>query len=200
MNRETFADIPFEYRDAQLNVSSSFLKWMEIATFLQLGGRINYAPAPGLAPFLGATTDGFARLTLRPTTWVALEQSYIVTRLRTTAASGDVPHTGTIFSNQLSRTKLSLQLTRELSLRTIVDYNNITSDRTLTSIQPFKRFNADFLATYLVNPWTAVYLGYTNGLQDLALEMTDTTGLRGAQGLTRTDRQVFAKVSYVIRF
>jgi hypothetical protein len=102
--------------------------------------------------------------------------------------------------NQLSRTKLSLQLTRELSLRTIFDYITITSDRTLTSIQPFTRFNADVLATYVVNPWTAVYAGYTNGLQDLAVEATDSTGLHGARGLARTDRQVFAKVSYVMRF
>jgi hypothetical protein len=52
----------------------------------------------------------------------------------------------------------------------------------------------------LVNPWTAVYIGYTTGLQDLALETTETAGLHRTRGLERTDRQVFAKVSYVIRF
>jgi hypothetical protein len=199
-NHETFAGIPFDYRDAQLNLSSSFVKWMEMALFLQRGGRINYAPAQGLAPFLGATTDGFARVTLRPVTWVALEQSYIVTRLQADAGCGGVlPHTERVFSNELSRTKISVQLTRELSLRTILDYTTVESDPVLTSIQPFRRFNTDVLATYLVNPWTALYVGYTNGLQNLTTN-EEVVGLSRPSSLQQMDRQVFVKLSYVLRF
>jgi hypothetical protein len=197
-NHETFANTPFDYRTVQLNASSSFLKWMEVATFFQRGSRINYAPAAGLAPFVGATTDAFARVTVRPRPWAALEQSYILSQLEATAESGAVPHTGRIFSNQLSRTKLSLQMTRELSVRTILDYSSIVSDETLTSIAPGRRLNADFLTTYLVNPWTALYVGYTNTLDD-ALEPGGATA-SPTRRLTRTARQVFAKVSYVIRF
>ena len=197
--RETFAGIPFDYRDVQVNVSSSLVKWIEISAFVQRGGRINYAPASGLVPFLGDTTDAFARVTLRPVSWGALEQSCVMTRLEASAASAAVPHRGTIFSNALSRTKLSLQVTRELSLRTILDYTTIASDPTLTSIQRVRRFNADVLATYLVNPWTALYLGYTSGFQNPTADGDGTDVLR-APRLERSDRQVFAKVSYIVRF
>jgi hypothetical protein len=137
-------------------------------------------------------------LTVRPRPWAAPEQSYILSQLETAAGSSPVPHTGRIFSNQLSRTKLSVQLTRELSVRTILDYTSIVSDETLTSIAPGRRFNADFLTTYLVNPRTALYVGYTNTLDD-ALEPGGAIEPR-TRGLTRTARQVFAKVSYDIRF
>jgi hypothetical protein len=64
-----------------------------------------------------------------------------------------------------------------------------------------KNLNVDFLATYLVNPWTAVYIGYNNNQNDLRLVPAGA-----ASELVRTDRlgpdswQLFVKASYLFRF
>lgn len=197
-NRETFANKEFPIRAAQLHVSSSWLKWMELAGFFQRGTRINYAPAEGLTPFLGQTTDAFARVTFRPAARLAIEQSYIFTRLESTASSEGAPHTGRIFAHQIARSRVSLQVTRALSVRAILDYNNIASDERLTAIAPGTRVRADLLGTFQLNPWTALYIGYTEGLEDI--ESGDSLGLRRRADWYRSARQVFAKVSYVLRF
>jgi hypothetical protein len=199
-NRETFADKTFQVRAGQVHASSAWLKWMELAGFFQVGTRINYAPAAGLAPFLGDTTDAFVRVTLRPAARVALEQSYIFSRLEAATSSTGAPHTGRTFSNHLARSKIGLQVTRQLSLRTILDYGTIVSDPSLTLIESRRRLSADLLATYQLNPWTALYVGYTEGLEDLATATGEFLNLRRTAGLYRTDRQVFAKASYVVRF
>jgi hypothetical protein len=54
--------------------------------------------------------------------------------------------------------------------------------------------------TYLINPWTALYVGYTDFYENLALDLTlppylHHTGLPG----TSTGRQFFVKLSYLIR-
>jgi hypothetical protein len=84
-NRETFADRELRIRAAQVQVSSSWLKWIELAGLFQRGTRINYAP--GLFPFLGDTTDAFARMTWRPASRLALEQSYLFAPLQSTVSS-----------------------------------------------------------------------------------------------------------------
>jgi hypothetical protein len=181
-------------------VSSSWLRWIELAGFFQSGTRINYAPAAGLTPFLGDTTDAFARVTLRSAARFALEQSYIFTRLESTASSEGAPHTGKIFSNHLARSKVSLQATRALSLRAILDYGRISSDERLTTIVLGTRVSTDFLATFQLNPWTTLYVGYTEGLADIERETGDFLRLRRTADLYRTARQVFAKASHVVRF
>ena len=62
-----------------------------------------------------------------------------------------------------------------------------------------RRFTADVLLTYLLNPGTAVYVGYTDGYQNVALDPVD--GLRAtARPSTSTGRQIFVKTSYLLRF
>jgi hypothetical protein len=199
-NRETFADKKFRIRAAQLHASSSWLKWVELAAFVQRGTRINYAPATGVAPFLGDTTDAFVRVTFRPAAAVALEQSYIFTRLEGTAPADATLQSSKIFSNHLARSKVTFQITRELSVRGIVDYGRISSDQRFTSIESRTRVGADLLATFQVNPWTALYAGYTAGLEDVVEPTGNFLGVRRLGGLSRTDRQLFVKASYVVRF
>lgn len=130
---------------------------------------------------------------------MALEQTYIFTRLESTS-SGGAPYAGKIFSNHIARVKLSLQATRELSLRAILDYSTTAADPQLTTIESGTRTVADLLATFQINPWTALYLGYTAGLEDIGDDLGHQLGLRRTVGLYRTARQLFAKASYVVRF
>ena len=98
-----------------------------------------------------------------------------------------------MFNDHRIRTKVNYQFTRSLSFRTIVDYNGILPDAKLVDLQKRKRVTTDFLATYLVHPGTAVYVGYGELYEGWGRERTD--GRFGPAA-----RQFFVKVSYLIRF
>ena len=94
---------------------------------------------------------------------------------------------------------MNYQFNRELSLRAIVDYNGVLSNPSLVALDRTKHLTADLLMTYLVHPGTAVYVGYTDGYDNVAL---DSEGLRyfTSRPSTSTGRQFFVKTSYLFRF
>lgn len=55
--------------------------------------------------------------------------------------------------------------------------------------------------TYLVNPWTALYVGYTDGYGNLEIEPVSRVRLRATDSAFHSlGRQVFVKMSYLLRF
>ena len=112
------------------------------------------------------------------------------------------PETGlhaTIFDNHIMRSRVNYQVSRELSFRGILDYNGVLANPLLVDLQRTKHLTADLLMTYLVNPGTAVYIGYTDGYDNVAI---DPQGVRGfiRNPTTSTGRQFFVKTSYLFRF
>jgi len=71
----------------------------------------------------------------------------------------------------------------------------------LIEYTPSKVFTGDVLLTYLIHPGTALYIGYTNRMENVALDPSVPQGFRftGSAG-TATNRQLFTKVSYLLRF
>jgi hypothetical protein len=171
------------------------------------GTRTNYDPAENLAAFRGQQTDGNVQLTLRPASRLKLDEFYYFTRLGTRpdsflgSAFAPVARPTTAFINHLVRSRLNYQFTRELSLRAILDYNGTLQNPVLTSIERQKRFTGDVLLTYLIHPGTALYLGYTDQLENLGLMPgPPAAATRIPFPSTTTGRQFFAKVSYLFRF
>src|SRR6184192_4870922 len=74
-----------------------------------------------------------------------------------------------VFTDRIVREKLNYQFSRALSLRAIVDYAAVDRDSTLSRVTPEQRWTMDVLFTYLVNPGTALYVGYRDGYENLAL-------------------------------
>jgi len=106
-----------------------------------------------------------------------------------------------IFNNHILRSKINYQFNRALSLRAIFDYNAVLPNERLVALGRDKRFTADFLMTYLVNPGTALHVGYTDGYQNLAIAPTDPPSLfRTGAPFNSTGRQFFVKMSYLLRF
>lgn len=66
-----------------------------------------------------------------------------------------------------------------------------------TTIENTKRLTPDILLTYLVNPGTALSVGYTDRYENLLL--SPRTFARGGALTTPTDRQFFVKMSYLFR-
>jgi hypothetical protein len=71
----------------------------------------------------------------------------------------------------------------------------------LVSLDREKRLGYDLLFTYLLNPWTAVYLGYTDTYANLVLnDPLQRPWGHGGAPTTSVGRQVFVKVSYLFKY
>ncbi len=167
------------------------------------GTDINYSPGPGLAPFLANSVNSSLTVTLRPVPRLRLDEIYLYTRLGT--RRGFTPQgfsdSIAIFNNHLVRTRLNYQFSKALSLRLIQDYSATLSNPALVSNAPFKRLTGDVLLTYLLNPGTALYVGYTDRYDNVALDLTTPPMLRPTPSpTTSTARQFFVKVSYLFRY
>jgi len=118
------------------------------------GERVNLDPVVGVEPELVNRHSGNIKMTLNPLTRLQIDNSYLFFRLnhKTNGSS--------VFNNHILRSKWNLQLTRELSVRLILQYDALLANQTNTSLETTKNFNADFLVTYLLHPGTALYVGY----------------------------------------
>ena len=131
------------------------------------------------------------------------EQTYIYDRLgtRTDRVQPGVSQGIAIFNNHILRSKLNYQFSRALSLRAIVDYNAVLPNTELVGLERTKRLTGDVLVTYLLNPGTALYVGYTDRFENLTLDRTVPASLRRtATPTTGVGRQFFVKMSYLFRF
>lgn len=97
-------------------------------------------------------------------------------------SSDDLDTGERLFSQSVFRSTLSLQLSREFSLRLITQYN----DR-------YRTWDIDPLLTYRINSLTVFYIGSTRRYRNLTL-IDD-----GLDGWNMTDRQYFVKLQYLFR-
>ncbi len=212
---ELFQNIGFRKHTTTLSFSSAVLKWLVVSSSYRHGSSANFFPAAGLLPFLGSYANASLNFTFRPAPRIRFEQTYIYTRLGTRVGStpAGFPTGISIFNNHLLRSKLNYQFNRELSLRAIFDYNATLANPCLLDIQttlgsspgappvPTKRITADFLLTYLLHPGTALYIGYTDQDENLAVDPSQRPPLhRISSPSTPTGRQFFIKMSYLFRF
>lgn len=211
MKRQTFIDVNraeayelFEghgFRTHQTNVSfvSDPLEWFGFSASYGSGSSINYSPATGLLPFEADSSGGNVSFTLRPTSRASFYQSYIYRHLATRNDSIlGAPARTSIFNNHILRSKINYQFTRKLSLRFILDYDAVLPNLSLVALDHQKRLTPDILLTYLVNPGTAVYVGYTDRYENL--QLAPGTFTRAGSPRTPTDRQFFVKMSYLFRY
>ena len=199
---ELFLGTGFRYATTGASVYSSQWTWLSITGSFALGTGINYSPPEDLPPFLGNEVAASAGFTLRPGPRLRLDQTFVLSRLATRAGSlpPGVTESGVIFSNQLWRTKVNYQFTKALSIRLILDYNDTSTNPALIADRPFARVRGDALLTYLANPGTALYVGYTDRYDNVVVEETMPPTLRPtASPRTSTVRQFFVKLSYLFR-
>lgn len=187
---------------------TSYLPQVSVNGVFRWGSRINFVPPEGELPKLANLKSGELSLTLRPLTPLRIDNTYLFTRLMN---RGDGTN---IFNDHIIRSKWNWQFNRELSLRVILQYNSTLANREFTDLETSKNFNADFLLTYLVNPWTALYVGYNGNLQNAFLCQGPGRARPacpalggGASELIRPRRQYindakqfFVKFSYLLRF
>jgi hypothetical protein len=185
----------FRKGGANYDFNTEWFRWLAVTASFTHGGSVNYYPAAGHAPFLGDGRRGSLSLTLRPTPRLRLDETYIYSRLRDPATAA------TVYNNHILRSKTTYQHSRELSFRAIVDYNSVLPNTSLVALDRTKRLGYDLLATYLLNPGTAFYVGYTDIYGNLRQDPSRPPHLTpsGFPDMN-TGRQFFVKLSYLFRF
>ncbi len=201
---ERFEGQDFRRHSTAVFFGSEWLSWLNVNGAIEWGTEINYYPAADLRPFLGDARSAEVGVTLKPLPRLRLDQSYLYSSLTTRDDEGGCGCTaasGTVFTNHIFRTRANYQFTRALSLRAILDYEAVSPDQALVDLDRERRVGADVLVTYLVNPWTAVYVGYNDRYANWELEsLTDRPIGRSDSARTNVGRQVFVKISYLFRY
>jgi hypothetical protein len=172
------------------------------------GTGINFVPPEDDAPFLADKTRGRFTVTVRPLTPLRIDNNYFLTQFQDRVSGAN------IFTNHIIRSKWNWQFNRELSLRVILQYDSTLANPELTELETAKNVNTDFLFTYLINPWTALFIGYNGNAQNILLcegpaqAGSDCPGVEpGLSEIVHPRRQFindakqfFVKFSYLIRF
>lgn len=198
---ERFAAVDFRKRALGFRFNTAWLKWLEASAGIERGSEINLSPAAGVAPFLAGATEGRVSLVFKPVPPLRLDQTYLFTRLSTRHGLELIPAGRVIVDNHIWRSRASYQFTRRLSFRAILDYSAVLPERSLIALDREKTFTADALLSYLVNPWTAVYAGYSDGYANIEIDPLSRDRLRATDSVFHsTGRQVFVKLSYLLRF
>ncbi len=183
-----------------VSVSTGWLTWLSLGGTWGQGDVINFSPAEGQRFFLANDMTASLSMTLRPSPRLRIDATYLYDRLGTgTNSEPGLPARTPIFNNHLARSKLNYQFTRELSLRLILDYFALLPNTSLSSLEPFKGFTSDLLLEYRLNPWTAVFAGYTDQREHFAMNpLSSTPGAFTDDSFVPVGRQFFIKLSYLL--
>ena len=202
-------NVDFPHEQFGFFFNSQYYNWMTLNLEANLGRDTNYdpvqcsntlgpCPVVALPPVPGKSRFAQLSATFRPGRRLTVENTFFYAALR------DIHTDQNFFNNYIARTKWNYQFTRAFSLRVIGQYNSTLSNPAFTSLQHAKNFNADVLFTYLVHPGTAIYVGYNSDVANinraLMSEPTDYTELVRSRTFLNDGRQLFVKVSYLLRF
>lgn len=178
-----------------VSVQSGYYKSVTFEGEYSRWAGINFSPVEGQAPHLGNRSTAEMGLTVRPTNRLKITNTYLMSRLLN-RYNGDA-----IFNNHIVRSKWNWQFDPRLSLRLILQYDTLLSNQRYTALETRKNFNADLLATYQVNAWTALYVGYNSNLQnrDLIPTATGAELTRFPNRFINDGKQLFVKFSYLFR-
>jgi hypothetical protein len=198
---ELFQEIGFRKQMTTLTLSTEWLNWLAGSATYTQGTDINFDPAPGLAPSLADAREVDLTLTFRPSARLVLEQTYIDNRLEARPGFALPLDSGSrnAFVNGIARWKVNYQFSRPLSLRWILDYAKVQPNAALVSLEHERILQADLLLTYLLNPGTAIYVGYTDRRENLAIDAAQRAILRRTDSVQNTGRQFFVKLSFLFR-
>jgi hypothetical protein len=145
--------LDFEIDAVAASFETSFVRSVDFDARYEVGRSFNLSPPAGELPGPADRAGLEVGLTLRLGRHVRVDSAYLRTEL------DDPADAGRILTDQIVRTRFEWQVGRRLSVRTIVRHDDTDPHPTLSSAAPRNEVNGDLLVTYLVNPWTALYVG-----------------------------------------
>jgi hypothetical protein len=174
--------------------STDSLQTVGFAGGFDTGTVINFVPPIGEQPELADRMFVEAELLWRPMDRLRVDTSLLSTELE------DRQGRGTIFTDRIVRTRWNYQFTKEMSLRVILQHED-TEPTALSRLTDEENLNLDVLFRYVLNPWSALYVGFNNNQSNLQLVDNEQGGtdLVRTDELARDGRQLFVKFSYLLQ-
>jgi hypothetical protein len=184
----------FDYSSVVVEYGSSRWRRFAIGGTTSFGHRINFEPVGDRPPHSADWFQSALSSSYRPSDQVTINLDLIYSNF-------DDRETGEpVLDDLIGRLRVNWQLTRAMSLRAIVQHEDTDTNPQQTVLETRRNWNFDLLFTYRVNAWTAVYAGYNQNRQNLALEdITGTNVLTRSDDLIRDSEQFVIKFSYFLR-
>lgn len=176
-SRERFADVDFSgLRGTEMHLNSNFSEKVGAS----IGGSFRRSIRRSDTPVYGHALSLNANANLRPMSRLKIQPSVNFSRMKD-------PDTGeTFFSGYVARTRFNVQLTRTLSTRMIVQYNDFA-----------EALEIDPLVTFRVNAFTVLHVGSTHRYR--SIEVFNPRFGGEEEQFLQTDRQIFFKLQYLFR-
>jgi len=183
----------YDYDNWRLNFENSTLNTLEFGLSYRSGTTLNLVPAQGTLPSIADTNRIDFDMLWRPFDRLRVANTYLYTELESRSGQGK------IFSNEIMRSNWNYQFNREWSLRFIAQYEE-TDAGIGTRLKDDKNLNFDLLLRYVINPWSAFYVGYnTNSSNFDIVEMEGERELIATDSLKKDGDQIFVKFSYLFQ-
>jgi hypothetical protein len=183
----------YEYEDFNLGYTNTTLNTFSFSANLRTGTTLNLVPPRGTLPSIADTTRFSVDMLWRPVDRLRISNTFFHTELETESGGID------IFTNDILRSNWNYQFTKEWSLRFIAQYD-ATDAGPASRLVDDENLNFDILLRYVINPWSAFYVGYnTNQSNFDIVEMEGERELVIANDLKNDGDQVFMKFSYLFQ-
>ena len=152
-----------------------------------------YKRQVGTLPYIADTSRIDLSFLWRPLDQLSINNTYFLTELENRGGGAKV------FTNEIFRSNWNYQFTKELSLRFIAQYDE-TEAGPATRLQDGENLNFDVLLRYVINPWSAFYIGYNSNLSNFDIvEYEGERELIVANDLRQDGDQFFVKFSYLFQ-
>lgn len=162
---ERYEEIDFKKNSVTLQGENNLISRLPFGIFMQTGDTINYDPKD---PFLGWSSSYGLELNFKPNKRLQMGASYSKSTFWK-SRGGEL-----VWDFNVVRQRTIYQLSKSLSLRSIIDYNHF-----------YKKVFGSFLISYVLRPGTVFFLG------------ADSNFLRDKSGrYDRRNYSVFLKFSY----
>ena len=182
----------YDYNNWQIGFDNNTFEALRINANYREGTTLNLVPKIGNPPSVADTRRIDLNFLLRPTQQLSIANTYFLTELDTLAGEK-------VFSNEIFRSNWNYQFTKELSLRFIAQYDN-TEAGPATRLEDDENLNFDILLRYVINPWSAFYLGYNSNQSNFdIIDFEGELELITANELRRDGDQFFVKFSYLFQ-
>ena len=182
----------YKYDNWNLGYRNNTLSEVDFSVNYRSGTTLNLVPPAGFLPDVADTNRIDIDLLLRPLESLRINNTYLYTELKSRSGGSK------IFSNEIIRSNWNYQFTKELSLRFIAQYEE--TDAGFSRLSDDKNLNFDLLLRYVINPWSAFYVGYNSNQSNFEIaEMEGERELILTDDLKRDGDQFFVKFSYLFQ-
>ncbi len=183
--------VGYSYDNVNARYRNTALSSLTFDVSFRTGTALNLVPKRGTLPFVADTQRFDVSLLWRPIERLRVDNSFVTTELDSSR--------GKVFSNEIFRSSWNYQFTREMSLRFITQYEK-TDAGPNTRLIDDENLNFDILLRYVINPWSALYVGYnTNQSNFDIIEVEDEREVVVTNDLKRDGDQIFVKFSYMFQ-